>query len=40
MQQINFIARLTRNEGATTLFIIKNLEETTFEFSQNAATIV
>ena len=40
MQQINFIARLTRNEGATTLVIIKNSEETTFEFSQNAATIV
>ena len=39
-QQINFIGRLTRNEGATMLFIIEKLEETTFEFSQNTATVV
>ena len=39
-QQINFIGRFKRNEGATMLFIIENSEETTFEFSQNAATVV
>ena len=39
-QKINFIGRLERNEGATMLFIIKKSEETTFEFSQNAATNV
>ena len=39
-QQINFIGRLERNEGASMFFIIEKLEVTTFEFSQNAATIV
>ena len=39
-QQINFIGRLTRNEGATMFFIIENSEKTTFEFSQNAVTVV
>ena len=39
-QQINFIGRLERNEGATMFFIIEKPEETTFEFSQNAATVV
>ena len=39
-QQINFIGRLTRNEGATMFFINEKSEETTFEFSQNAATVV
>ena len=39
-QQINFIERLMRNEGATMFFIIEKSEETTFEFSQNAATVV
>ena len=39
-QQINFIGRLERNEGATMFFIIEKSEETTFEFSQNAATVV
>ena len=38
-QQINFIGRLTRNEGAKMLFIIEKSEET-FEFSQNTATVV
>ena len=38
-QQINFIGRLERNEGAT-FFIIEKSEETTFEFSLNDATIV
>ena len=39
-QQINFIERLMRNEGATVFFIIEKSEGTTFEFSQNAATVV
>ena len=38
-QQINFIRKLERNEGATMFFIIKKSEETTFEFSQNSTTI-
>ena len=38
-QQINVIGKLKRNEGATMFFIIKKLEETTSEFSQNSATI-
>ena len=38
--QIHFIGRLTRNEGATMFFINEKSEETTFEFSQNAATVV
>ena len=32
-QQINFIGRLKRDEGATMLFIIGKSEEKTFEFS-------
>ena len=39
-QQINFIGRLQRNEGATVFFIIKKSEETTFEFVQISTTIV
>ena len=39
-QQINFIGRLKRDEGATMFFIIENSEETTFEFLQNDATVV
>ena len=39
-QQINFIGRLEREGGATMFFIIEKSEETTFEFSQNAATVV
>ena len=39
-QQINFIGRLKRDEGATMFFIIEKSEEITFEFSQNAATVV
>ena len=31
-QQINFIVRLERNEGATMFFIIEKSDETTFEF--------
>ena len=39
-QQINFIGRIERNEGAIMFFIVEKLEETTFEFSQNAATVL
>ena len=39
-QQINFIGRLGRDEGATTFFVIEKSEETTLEFSQNATTAV
>ena len=37
-QQINFIGRLERNQGATMFFIIEKSEETTF--LQNSASIV
>ena len=40
MQQINFIGRIERNEGATMFFIIEKTEETTFNFSQNAISII
>ena len=39
-QQINFIGKLLRNTGATLFFIIEKSEETTFNFSQNSATIL
>ena len=39
-QQINFIGRLARNKGATMFFVIEKSEEKTFEFSQNAVTVV
>ena len=39
-QQINFIGKLKRDEGATMFFIIEKSEETTFELSQNVATVV
>ena len=39
-QQINFIKKLLKNTGATMFFIIKKSEETTFNFSQNSATII
>ena len=39
-QQINFIGRLKRDEGATMFFIIEKSEEIMFEFSQNAETFV
>ena len=39
-QQINFIGRLERNEGATMFFIIEKKEETTFDFSKNSVTVV
>ena len=39
-QQINCIGRLEKQGGATMFFIIKKSEKTTFEFTQNAATVV
>ena len=39
-QQINFIGRLTKNEGGTMFFITEKSEEKTFEFSRNAVTVV
>ena len=39
LQQINFIGKLLKNTGATMFFIIEKSEETTFNFSQNSATI-
>ena len=39
-QQINFIGRQKRNEEAAMLFVIEKSEERTFEFSQDAATII
>ena len=39
-QQINFIGKLLRNTGATMFFIIEKSEETTFNFSQNSATVI
>ena len=41
LQQINFIGKLkNQNHGATIFFIIEKSEETTFNFSQNSATII
>ena len=39
-QQINFISKLLKNTGATMFFIIEKSKETTFNFSQNSATII
>ena len=39
-QQIIFIGTLLRNTGATMFFIFEKSEETTFNFSQNSATII
>ena len=39
-QQINFIGKLSRNTGAKMFIIIEISEETTFNFSQNFATII
>ena len=39
-QEINFIGRLKRDEGAATFFIIEKSKETTFEFSKNTLTVV
>ena len=39
-QQINCIGKLAENNGATMVFIIEKSAETTFEFSQNSASII
>ena len=39
-QQISFIGKLLNTRGATMFFIIEKSEETTFNFSQNSATII
>ena len=39
IQQINFSRRLERNERATMFFIMEKSEETTFQFTQNVATV-
>ena len=39
-QQISFIGKLDKDNGATMFFIIEKSEETTFNFSQNSATII
>ena len=38
-QQISFIGKLLNRHGTTVFFIIEKSEETTFNFSQNSATI-
>ena len=41
LQQINFIGKLERQYyGATTFFIIKKSEESTFEFLQNSVNVL
>ena len=39
-QQVNFIGKLDKDDGATMFFIIQKSEETTFKFLQNSATII
>ena len=39
-QQINFIGKLDKDNGATMFFIIQKSEETTFNFSENSVTII
>ena len=39
-QQINFIGKLDKDNGATTFFIIKKSEETTFNFYQTSVSII
>ena len=38
-QQIKFIGKLDKDNGATLFFIVEKSEETTFNFSQNSVTI-
>ena len=40
LQQINFIGKLSNILGAKMIFIIKKLEKTIFNFSQNSVTII
>ena len=39
-QQINFIGKLDKDNGATMFFIIEKSEETTFNFLQNSVKII
>ena len=39
-EQINFIGKVDKDNGATMFFIIEKSEETTFNFSQNSVTII
>ena len=39
-QQISFIGKLDKDNGATMFFNIEKLEETTFNFLQNSVTII
>ena len=39
-QQINFIGKLEKDNGVTMFFMIEKSEETTFNFSQNALSII
>ena len=40
-EQINFIGKLeSQDHGATMFFVFEKSEETTFNFSQNSATII
>ena len=38
-QQINFIGKLKKEEGATIFFIFEKKLETTFDFSRNSVTV-
>ena len=38
-QQINFVGKLEKYDGATMFFVIEKSEETTFNFSENSVTI-
>ena len=39
-QQINFIGKLSNIFAATMFFIVEKSKDTTFNFSQNSATII
>ena len=39
-QQINFIEKIDKGNGATMFFIIEKSDKTTFNFSQNSVTII
>ena len=39
-QQVNFIGKLEKDDGATMFFVIEKSEETTFNFLQNSVTII
>ena len=39
-QQINFIGKLDKDNGATMFFIIEKSEEPTFNFLQNSVAII